>query len=123
MPLKMPPQLLEVWTDIDSQVRSILNVHLRREFQCASPDTMRFWTGSIGGWRASGRSSVRPYAFRHLVVLSLTLVWDTTAGGGNGAPILTVDTGVGHTGEQVTRLLEHLQRLRADIVVRLLDHA
>lgn len=123
MPSETPPQLFRVWTDIDTQVRSLLGMHLRREFQCISPDTMRYWTGSTGGWRASGTSCIRPHASRHPITLTLTLVWEATAGEEKGAPVLTVDPGAGHTGEQVTVLLEHLQQLREDMVVRLLDHS
>lgn len=101
------------------QVRSILSDHLRREFHCISPDAMRFRAGEIGGWRASGTSYIRRSSTRDSIAVSLILAWDSTAAGGNGAPILTVDPGVGQTSQQVNVLLERLQRLRADIVVRL----
>jgi hypothetical protein len=124
MPFELSPPLDGVWTDIDGQVRGILADHLRSEFHCVSPDTMRFKSGEIGGWRATGTSRIRPYAVRRTpIALSLTLVWDATAAGGRGAPLLTVDPGVDHTGDQVTKLLERLQLLRADIVVRLLGQA
>lgn len=123
MPFELSSRLDGVWTDIDGQVRSILNDHLRSEFHCISPDTMRFRTGEISGWRASGTSCTRPYATRTPVALSLTLVWDTTAAGGSGAPLLTLDPGANQTGEQVTMLLERLKRLRTDMVVRLLNPA
>ncbi len=123
MPFELSPALDGVWTDIDGQVRSILTDYLRREFHCISPDTMRFKAGEIAGWRTSGISCTRPYASRTPVALSLTLAWDPTADGGNGAALLTVDPGVDHAGEQIAMLLERLQRLRADMVVRLLGKA